>query len=80
MTASECTECGIGDRGAFLVDVDDTTYCEDCAPARPCERCGAETTALTLSGSPRCESCQGRDRRQDTTRAAGQGSLEEWSA
>lgn len=77
---SECAGCGIGDQGAFLVDVDSETYCEDCAPARPCERCGAETEALTLSGTPRCETCQAHARNQDTRRAAGQGSLEEWSA
>lgn len=73
---SECTACGVTGQGAFLVDVDDETYCEDCAPARPCERCGAETEQLTLSGAPRCERCQGHDRRTDQSRAADQHGLE----
>lgn len=74
-----CFECGVGSRGAFLVEYEGETYCVDCHPAATCERCGQETTETTLTGAFLCEECQAARERQHTSRAVDQASLSGWS-
>jgi hypothetical protein len=52
-----CADCGVGNRGAFLVEIDGRTLCEGCAAPQPCERCGRPTDDTTLSGTFRCAEC-----------------------
>lgn len=73
----ECATCGITGSGAFLIEVSGETYCEDHAPAEPCERCGAETESRTMTGAPRCERCQGMTSKPQRT-DHNQAGLGEW--
>lgn len=76
---TECEQCGVTSRGAFITEIDGEMVCEDCVPIGECERCGRETDQLTFSGKYRCEDCRDHARGQDTTRDAGQSGLGEWS-
>lgn len=75
---AECVDCGVGDRGAFLVEVDGERYCEDCAPAEPCERCDAETEERSITGAPRCKRCQQRQPARKRSSDRNQASLGDW--
>jgi len=72
---SECEQCGVTSRGAVVRDFGDDTLCVDCAAPGECQRCGAETANLTLSGKWQCESCGDQRAEQQQSREADQHSL-----
>jgi hypothetical protein len=78
MTDDECVVCGVGPRGAFLVDQDGETQCRDCADG-VCVRCGAETNATTISGEFKCRDCQNQIRESADSREEGQGALDDFA-
>jgi len=43
---TNCADCGVGSRGAVLVDVAGETLCTSCADGH-CERCGTATEHTT---------------------------------
>ena len=78
MTA--CDDCGVTSRGAFIVEADDgRDLCEDCRGPGECERCGRETSEMTLVGTFRCRDCQEKQRDENRTRDAAQEGLDRWS-
>lgn len=74
----ECVECGVGDRGAFLVEVDGDHYCQDDVPERPCERCGAATTSVAITGEHRCDWCQEQGGQSGQRTDTNQSGLGDW--
>lgn len=76
---SECQDCGTGNRGAFLIETDDGTYCENCVGAGECSRCGRETSQLTMTGEFLCEHCSDTLSDQQQSRAMDQSGLGEFA-
>lgn len=77
--ARECTECGVSGRGAYVVEIDGTTYCSECAPSGECHRCGCETDQLDLAGRYTCKQCRRTAGDRQGSRDADQHGLGEWS-
>lgn len=73
---SQCSVCGVGSRGAFIIEYEGADYCVECHPENLCERCGEETDNTTLAGDFLCKPCQGKRHSEDTTREAGQAGLD----
>lgn len=70
-----CGECGVGSRGALLVDVDGRTLCTSCADG-VCQRCGVATESTTISGEFKCDDCKAAARSQTATRETDQEGLD----
>lgn len=75
---AECEQCGVGSRGAFLLEDGDRTLCTDCAAPGECKRCGRGTDETTLSGDWLCGDCQNQRGEQYDTREDGQAALGEF--
>jgi len=75
---SQCAECGVGSRGAFLVDQDGETLCTGCADG-VCVRCGTETESTTISGEFKCDSCKQAARETTGSRDANQNGLDDFA-
>jgi hypothetical protein len=77
----ECVDCGT--KLTFEKSRIDTVagdhYCRTCSPINDCARCSRSTRETTLDGTPLCNPCQERKRREDATRDAEQDSLGRWS-
>lgn len=73
--ASECQQCGVTSRGDVIREFGDETLCVDCAAPGECQRCGAETSNLTLTGDWQCESCGKQREQQQQSREADQHGL-----
>ncbi|REA00196.1 hypothetical protein DEQ92_20295 [Haloferax sp. Atlit-6N] len=75
--------CGVGSRGALVVECDDGEYrCRDCRSDDYCDRCHSPTDATLIDGTFRCESCQeakAKQRRRES-RDANQQGLEAFDA
>ena len=53
-----CSECNQTADAVTVREYDGTVYCEDCAPAGRCRRCGRWTHDRSLGGYPLCPGCQ----------------------